>query len=103
MGKPLPTDEIIERANRGEVFRDDLPKGDDEETRIIQIGRFENEEPRKDKFFQTLKFRKKSEDKVYKSRRIENAKRKEFQKKLNLILLAVFVLVALLIYAIFKL
>ena len=102
MGKPLLTDEIIERANRGEVFRDDLLKGDDEETRIIQIGRFENEEPRKDKFFQTLKFRKKSEDKVYKSRRIENAKRSEFQGKLNKILFVVILLVILLIWAVFN-
>lgn len=40
---------------------------------------------------------------VYKSRRIENEKRDEFQKKLNTILLILIILVAVLFYAIFKL
>ena len=35
MGRPLLTDEIIERANRGEVISDP-PLVDDEETKIIR-------------------------------------------------------------------
>ena len=38
MGRPLLTDEIIERANRGEVISDP-PLVDDEETKIIRTGR----------------------------------------------------------------
>ena len=37
MGRPLLTDEIIERANRGEIFYDDYLE-DDEETKVIQTG-----------------------------------------------------------------
>ncbi|HGD4155252.1 TPA: cell wall synthase accessory phosphoprotein MacP, partial [Streptococcus agalactiae] len=37
------------------------------------------------------------------SRRIENAKRNEFQRKLNLVLFILLILLALLFYAIFKL
>ncbi|HGA3406611.1 TPA: cell wall synthase accessory phosphoprotein MacP, partial [Streptococcus agalactiae] len=40
---------------------------------------------------------------IYKSRRIENAKRNEFQRKLNLVLFILLILLALLFYAIFKL
>lgn len=40
---------------------------------------------------------------IYKSRRIENAKRSEFQRKLNMALLAVVVLLILLFWAIFNL
>ena len=40
---------------------------------------------------------------TYKSRRIENAKRGAFQSKLNKILIVVLILLAILIYAIFKL
>ena len=36
MGKPLLTDEIIERANRGEIFYDDQYLEDDEETKVIR-------------------------------------------------------------------
>ena len=40
---------------------------------------------------------------VYKSRRIENAKRSEFQSKLNKLLLVIILLLAILIFAILKL
>lgn len=36
MGKPLLTDEIIERANHGEIFYDDQYLEDDEETKVIR-------------------------------------------------------------------
>ena len=36
MGRPLLTDEIIERANRGEIFYDDNYLEDDEETKVIR-------------------------------------------------------------------
>ncbi|MGT2934463.1 cell wall synthase accessory phosphoprotein MacP [Streptococcus castoreus] len=83
MGKPLLTDEMIERAKRGERF-----EGDDYadfDTKIMIL-------PDDNK-----------SDRIYKSRRIENAKRSQFQSKLNLILLAVIVLIAFLIYAVFNL
>lgn len=40
---------------------------------------------------------------IYKSRRIENAKRSQLQSKLNVILIAVMLLIAILVYAIFYL
>ena len=43
------------------------------------------------------------EERIYKSRRIENAKRSQFQSKLNVLLLAVLILIALLVYAAFYL
>lgn len=42
-------------------------------------------------------------NRIYKSRRIENAKRNQFQSKLNLLLIALVLLIALLIYAVFNL
>lgn len=50
-----------------------------------------------------MTFEDKHTDRIYKSRRIENAKRSRFQSRLNLILLAVLVLIALLVYAVFNL
>lgn len=82
MGKPLLTDDIIERAQRGEQF-----EPDDYADFEIKIMTFED----------------KHTDRIYKSRRIENAKRSRFQSRLNLILLAVLVLIALLVYAVFNL
>ena len=38
MGKPLLTDEIIEKANRGEIIYDDQEFSDPEETKIIVSG-----------------------------------------------------------------
>ncbi|MDI5918933.1 cell wall synthase accessory phosphoprotein MacP [Streptococcus equi subsp. zooepidemicus] len=82
MGKPLLTDDIIERTQRGEQFEPDDYA--DFETKIMT---FEDNHT----------------DRIYKSRRIENAKRSRFQSRLNLILLAVLVLIALLVYAVFNL
>ena len=44
MGKPLLTDEIIERANRGELFYDDMMT-DDEETKVIRKDRYDSSIP----------------------------------------------------------
>ena len=40
MGKPLLTDEIIERANRGEIFYDDNYL-EDEETKVIRTDQYD--------------------------------------------------------------
>ncbi|MFC3931391.1 cell wall synthase accessory phosphoprotein MacP [Streptococcus dentapri] len=82
MGKPLLTDDMIARANRGEELDD--PYMDGQDTQIFEdLG---------DDYQHT-----------YKSRRIENAKRGAFQAKLNKVLIIVLILLAVLIYAIFKL
>ncbi|EHI70140.1 cell wall synthase accessory phosphoprotein MacP [Streptococcus ictaluri] len=81
MGRPLLTDDIIEKAKQGQDFEaDDYA---DMETKIIHL--------------------EDDSDRIYKSRRIENAKRSQFQSRLNLILIAVFILIAFLIYAVFNL
>ena len=109
MGKPLLTDDIIERANHGERFRDDAYLKDVDETKIIstsprQKDSFYREQatPTQRKLFNRLKNHKKKEQHIYKSRRIENAKRGEFQRKLNLAMLAIFILLGLLFFAVFN-
>ncbi|MDV5976539.1 UNVERIFIED_CONTAM: cell wall synthase accessory phosphoprotein MacP [Streptococcus canis] len=83
MGKPLLTDEVIEKAKHGETFEaDDYA---DFDTKIMTLPNHYEEE------------------RIYKSRRIENAKRSQFQSKLNVLLLAVLILIALLVYAAFYL
>lgn len=65
MGKPLLTDEIIERANRGEIFYDDQYLEDDEETKVIRtdlydtIVPYEEEEEETQGFLDKWKDRKK--------------------------------------------
>ena len=83
MGKPLLTDEVIEKAKRGESFLAD--EYADFDTKI---------KPRPDH---------EESESIYKSRRIENARRSQLQSKLNLILIAVIILIALLVYAVFYL
>ena len=103
MGKPLLTDEMIARANRGDKFYD---KGhfDSEETIIIST---DNQIPQSS-YDKTRDLNENYDDYDYeepiiKSRRIENAKRGKFQSKLNWILIGVVLLLAFLAYAIFKL
>ena len=103
MGKPLLTDEMIARANRGEKFYD---KGhfDSEETIVIST---DNQIPQSS-YDKTRDLNENYDDYDYeepiiKSRRIENAKRGKFQSKLNWILIGVILLLAFLAYAIFKL
>ena len=76
MGKPLLTDDIIEKAKRGEL-RDDLYGEDFQPDDGIPH--------------------------IYKSRRIEQEKRKAFRRKLNVILGIVLLLIAALVYAVFYL
>ena len=99
MGRPLLTDEIIERANRGEVISDP-PLVDDEETKIIRTdqGRFGYATPQGELNQDTMQIEVDRE--VVKSRRIENQKRGVFQAKLNKILLWIILLLAVLIAAI---
>ncbi|HEO3639826.1 TPA: hypothetical protein VAV28_000688 [Streptococcus agalactiae] len=91
MGKPLLTDDMIERSNRGEKVSGQTIL--DQETKIIST---------EDGMEQLTDENGKH---IYKnkSRRIENAKRNEFQRKLNLVLFILLILLALLFYAIFKL
>ena len=99
MGKPLLTDEMIERANRGEKFLRS-PLLDDEETKILPTSSspFWLCQPKDHGFSQeTLKIQ--VEPSIHKSRRIENTKRNVFNSKLNKILFAVIFLLILLVLA----
>lgn len=102
MGKPLLTDEIIERANRGEKISGP-PLLDDEETKILPTSssRFGYANPKDHGFSQeTLKIQvEPSIHKSRQSRRIENTKRNVFNSKLNKILFAVIFLLILLVLA----
>lgn len=62
---------------------------------------YEQEESRS--FLDKLKERKNDNQHVYKSRRIENAKRSKFQRKLNLIMFIVILLLMALFFAVFNL
>ncbi|MTB43914.1 cell wall synthase accessory phosphoprotein MacP [Streptococcus uberis] len=86
MRKALLTDDIIEKAKRGDVIEDDFDV--DSETKIMTF----SDDPDDS-----------HSNRIYKSRRIENAKRNQFQSKLNLLLIALVLLIALLIYAVFNL
>ena len=120
MGKALLTDEIIERANRGEDISGP-PLMDDEETKILSTGRssFSSQQASRQESrsqqnqsrfgYQTAQNQEEFTDEtlhievdptVTKSRRIENQKRSLFQAKLNKILLWVVILLIGLIAAI---
>lgn len=99
MGKPLLTDEIIERANRGEKISGP-PLIDDEETKILPTSSqdFGYSRVRDHSFSQdTLAID--VEPSIHKSRRIENTKRNVFNSKLNKILFIVIFLLILLVLA----
>lgn len=106
MGKPLLTDEIIERANRGESFDQTAPFSENEDkeaTKIIETSPRDELKHEGKGLFSSLKKEDEKDQMVYKSRRIENAKRSEFQSKLNKVLLVIILLLAILIFAILKL
>ena len=111
MGRPLLTDEIIERANRGEIFYDDNYLEDDKEMKVIRTDQYDtltSYDPYEDYedsrgVLDKWKDRKKGDQHVYKSRRIENAKRSKFQRKLNMIMFVVVVLLIALFFAVFNL
>lgn len=81
MSKPLLTDEMIEQAKREKW--DELAN-----------------EHLDDELFSQTEFQ---EERIYKSRRIENKKRSLFRSKLNRILLVIILLLMLLLWAVFKL
>ncbi|VLM36074.1 membrane protein [Streptococcus pneumoniae] len=100
MGKSLLTDEMIERANRGEKISGPTLLDDNEETKILPTSssRFGYANPKDHGFSQeTLKIQ--VEPSIHKSRRIENTKRNVFNSKLNKILFAVIFLLILLVLA----
>ena len=112
MGKPLLTDEMIERARRGEDISS--PKMvDAEETKIIRTDHrgFGYERPTERKPYgapagaaihqDTLQIQ--VEPTVTKSRRIEERKQSVVQSKLNKILFWIIVLLIVLIIAIWRL
>ena len=66
MSKPLLTDDVIEQAKRGEIDLEDHPYYQDYEEEFYDEDYEANYQPS-----------------AYKSRRIENAKRNQFQHKLN--------------------
>ncbi|GGE36583.1 cell wall synthase accessory phosphoprotein MacP [Streptococcus himalayensis] len=102
MGRPLLTDEMIEKANRGEKISG--PRlYDEEETKIIHTNRsFGYAAPQGHGFSQkTLDIE--VEPTIVKSRRIENAKRGLFESKLNKILFWIVLLLTALLIAMFKL
>ncbi|MGT2742468.1 cell wall synthase accessory phosphoprotein MacP [Streptococcus plurextorum] len=83
MSRPLLTDEIIERYNRGESLEDLLSEHERHTGQTIKINELDI-------------------DRMVKSRRIENARKAEFRRKLNLILVGIVLLLALLFYAVFN-
>lgn len=91
MGKPLLTDEMIARAKRSEHLPQEDDYLDSEETLIIRTDGTSSDTDTEDFG---------SEEPIIKSRRIENAKRGEFQSKLNRILLLILILLGILIYAV---
>ena len=111
MGKPLLTDEMIERARRGEDISG--PKMvDNEETKILRTDHrgFGYERPVVEKRVErpqasysqdTLQIQ--VETTVTKSRRIEEQKQSVLQSKLNKILFWIIVLLIILIIAIWRL
>lgn len=99
MGRPLLTDEMIERANRGEDISGP-PLLDEEETKILPTSSQTSGYSRpKDHGFSQDTLKIKIEPTIHKSRRIENTKRNLFNSKLNTILCAVILLLILLVIA----
>ena len=84
MGKPLLTDDIIEQAKRGEIDLEEYPYYEDYEQEFYDEDYEADYQPS-----------------AYKSRRIENAKRNQFQHELNRILFWVVVLLIILFIAVF--
>ncbi|MGT2828313.1 cell wall synthase accessory phosphoprotein MacP [Streptococcus hillyeri] len=83
MSKPLLTDDMIDRYNRGESLEDILYEHELRTGQTIQMDEIEI-------------------DRIIKSRRIENAKKNQFRRKLNFILTIILLLLSLLIYAVFN-
>ena len=99
MGRPLLTDEMIERANRGEDISGP-PLHDEEESKILKTTRSEFGYSSLNSSFNQDTLQINVEPTVTKSRRIKNAKRGVFQAKLNKILCWIVLLLIALIVAI---
>ena len=99
MGRPLLTDEMIERANRGEDISGP-PLHDEEETKILKTTRSQFGYSSLNSSFNQDTMQIEVDREVVKSRRIENAKRGVFQAKLNKILFWIVLLLIALIAAI---
>lgn len=80
---PLLSDEIIERYNQGEDLEDLLYEHELKTGETIHIDDLDIEH-------------------MVKSRRIENAKKRHFRRRLNLILIFLVLLLGLLMYAVFN-
>ena len=91
MSKPLLTDDVIEQAKRGEIDLEDHPYYQDYEEEFYDEDYEANYEAGGGGH----------QPSAYKSRRIENAKRNQFQHKLNRILFWVVVLLIILFIAVF--
>ena len=109
MGRPLLTDEMIERANRGERL-DGRPLYDAEETKILPTDtgeRFGYAKPSQTETSRSILSQETMDidvpHTVYKSRRIENEKRSVFGAKLNKILFIMILLFIALLIAMWKL
>ena len=107
MGKPLLTDEMIERARRGEDITGPNMV-DAEETKIIRTDHrgFGYERPMRESRMERPQERYSQdtvEPTVTKSRRIEERKQSVVQSKLNKILFWIIVLLIVLIIAIWRL
>lgn len=86
MGKPLLTDEIIEKANRGEDFQTAYP--------YDELGVKTKQNDISDDIGIEVHHQRGS-------RRLETAKRRAFTHKLNLILLVLLLILAVVVYAVF--
>lgn len=99
MGKPLLTDEIIERANRGEDISGPTLV-DEQETKIISTSSQHYRASRSsDHGFSQDTLTIEVEPQIHKKSSIENTKRNVFNSKLNKILFAVILLLILLVLA----
>lgn len=102
MGKPLLTDEMIERANRGEDISGpslwDLQETKIMDTNSLDFGYKKPHQSASENLKETLSIH--VEPSVTKSRRIENEKRSHFQSKLNKILFWVILLLFALVAAV---
>ncbi len=104
MGKPLLTDEILERARRGERLTDKQefgyynPNSDLSDHEAAFHQQWEDEEYEGYREGETVRIP--VDASIVKSRRIETVKREEFRGKINKILFWVVVLVILLVLAV---
>lgn len=100
MGKPLLTDDIIERINQGERLEDIL--SDNEETKEVHFSQKDLARLKRHSHLEETRPIY-VEPSVAKSRRIENEKRSLFRSKVNRILLIIVLLAIALILAVFYL